>query len=257
MSSPPKVSRQPSSQPLPRMGECGQRSAMSEGSMLVAYAAYSSTAHQRNEASIARGRRGGNGVRRPDREGGVRAAAGRPGRMRQREPAARENRDPGGRTGRVRGGPRGRATRRPGDHGGQRWPGRRLRADRLRAVQDPHRDVHHHVRGARRGGPGHPDRPTPAAPGRRFPGGGPGGGPGGALGRGVSGRAYAAPAGRGLARWTRPGSTRGSRRWPRPSLRTWNCGCPPRESRSSTAAVRWPARTRSSRAASGSRPGPC
>jgi hypothetical protein len=34
---------------LPRIGECGQRSAMSEGSILVAYAAYSSTAHQRNE----------------------------------------------------------------------------------------------------------------------------------------------------------------------------------------------------------------
>jgi hypothetical protein len=43
------------------MGECGQRSAISPGSILVAYAAYNSTAHQRNDAGLAAGdlRRGG------------------------------------------------------------------------------------------------------------------------------------------------------------------------------------------------------
>ncbi len=39
--SPPKVIRQPSSQPLPRWGECGQRSAIWRGSRLLPYAAYS------------------------------------------------------------------------------------------------------------------------------------------------------------------------------------------------------------------------
>src|SRR5690348_4926251 len=43
MSAPPKVSRQPSSQPVPRCGECGQRSAICAGSMLLPYAAYNST----------------------------------------------------------------------------------------------------------------------------------------------------------------------------------------------------------------------
>jgi len=43
------------------MGECGQRSAISPGSILVAYAAYNSTAHQRNDAGLDAGdlRRGG------------------------------------------------------------------------------------------------------------------------------------------------------------------------------------------------------
>jgi len=39
ISSPPKVSRHPSSQPLPRCGECGQRYAICTGSMLLPYAA--------------------------------------------------------------------------------------------------------------------------------------------------------------------------------------------------------------------------
>ena len=39
MSSPPKVSRQPSSQPLPRGGEMGVRSAIWRGSRLLPYAA--------------------------------------------------------------------------------------------------------------------------------------------------------------------------------------------------------------------------
>ena len=55
MSSPPNVSRQPSSQPLPRCGECGQRSAIWAGSMLLPYAAYIATADQRTMRSARRG----------------------------------------------------------------------------------------------------------------------------------------------------------------------------------------------------------
>src|SRR5262249_20007614 len=43
MSAPPKVSRQPSSHPDPLCGECGLRSDICAGSMLLPYAAYSST----------------------------------------------------------------------------------------------------------------------------------------------------------------------------------------------------------------------
>lgn len=39
MCSPPKVSRQPFSQPVARSGECGARRVMSRGSRLPAYAA--------------------------------------------------------------------------------------------------------------------------------------------------------------------------------------------------------------------------
>src|SRR3954451_8016853 len=39
-SSPPNVSRQPTSQPVPAAGECGQRSSICSGSMLEPYAAY-------------------------------------------------------------------------------------------------------------------------------------------------------------------------------------------------------------------------
>jgi len=83
MSSPPKVSRQPSSQPLPRIGECGQRSAISEGSILVAYAAYSSTAHQRNEAAC--------------RCGGSPVTGSAPGGRRPQHPGGRRPQHPGGR----------------------------------------------------------------------------------------------------------------------------------------------------------------
>src|SRR5918997_1944576 len=41
--SPPKVIRQPGSQPVPRRGECGQRRAIWWGSRLLPYAAYSTT----------------------------------------------------------------------------------------------------------------------------------------------------------------------------------------------------------------------
>src|SRR5262249_6869950 len=47
MSAPPNVSRQPSSQPVPRWGECGQRWAIWPESMLLPYAAYSSTGSKR------------------------------------------------------------------------------------------------------------------------------------------------------------------------------------------------------------------
>src|SRR6266851_3396506 len=50
MSAPPKVSRQPSSQPAPRCGECGHRRAICAGSMLLPYAAYNSTGDKRTSA---------------------------------------------------------------------------------------------------------------------------------------------------------------------------------------------------------------
>ena len=43
---PPKVSRHPASQPVPRRGECGAREDICSGSMLEAYAAYSATVVQ-------------------------------------------------------------------------------------------------------------------------------------------------------------------------------------------------------------------